>query len=218
MAKANAALNTTGVELTIRPMQPGDLPEVVAAHLQSFPGFFLTFLGPEFLKLLYQNIMLDKDGIALVACDNNRINGFVAGVLHQSGFYRQLVKRHKWAFARASLGAILKKPSIMPRLWRALRRSAEARASAADACLMSIAVRPESEGQGIGQQLVRAFCWELDQRSIPAVCLTTDHDHNERVNQFYQRLGFQLYQVFTTLEGRAMNEYVISLPMKEHHA
>lgn len=80
---------------------------------------------------------------------------------------------------------------------------------------MSIAVRPEAEGQGIGQKLVKAFCQELSGRGVPAVCLTTDHDHNERVNQFYQQLGFQLHQVFTTPEGRMMNEYVMSLPMKE---
>jgi ribosomal protein S18 acetylase RimI-like enzyme len=83
---------------------------------------------------------------------------------------------------------------------------------------MSIAVRPEVEGQGIGQHLTTAFCQELSKRGVPAVCLTTDHDNNERVNQFYQRLGFQVYRVFTTPEGRAMNEYVISLPMKDLHA
>ncbi len=206
------------MELTIRPMQPGDLPDVIAVHLQSFPGFFLTFLGPRFLKLLYQSIVTDNDGVALVACRNNQLEGFVAGVLHQTGFYRQLVKRHKWAFARASLEAALKRPSIVLCLWRALRRSAEARTSAADACLMSIAVRPEAAGQGIGQQLVKAFCQELNRQTVPVVCLTTDHDHNERVNEFYLHLGFQLHQVFTTPEGRSMNEYVMSLSMKEHHA
>lgn len=211
-------MSIKSTEVIIRPMRQDDLPEVITVHLQSFPDFFLTFLGPKFLRLLYQHIMQAEDGIAFVACHYERLDGFVAGVLHQSGFYRQLAQQHQWAFARASLRAVIKKPSIIPRLWRALRRSDETRTAAADACLMSIAVRPESEGQGIGQQLVKAFCRALEQQKAPAVCLTTDHDHNERVNQFYQRLGFQLHQVFTTPEGRVMNEYVIALPMKEDHA
>ncbi len=113
---------------------------------------------------------------------------------------------------------MLKKPSIAPRLWRALRRPAETQESAAEACLMSIAVRPEAAGQGIGQQLVMAFCQELARQGAPAVCLTTDRNQNERTNHFYQQLGFSLSKTYVTPEGRAMNEYVIDLPMKEHHA
>jgi ribosomal protein S18 acetylase RimI-like enzyme len=200
--------------IILRPAQDADLEQFVDVHCQSFAGFFLTFLGPRFLRLLYQNIGSDSEGVVLVACSADRVDGFVAGVLQQSGFYRRLIKHHQWAFARASLGAALRKPSIAPRLLRALRRPAEAEDSAADACLMSVAVRPEAEGRGIGQELVKAFCQELSKRGILAVSLTTDHDNNDRVNQFYQRLGFQLHQVFTTQDGRAMNEYVISLPLK----
>jgi ribosomal protein S18 acetylase RimI-like enzyme len=210
--------NVHPAQIILRPAQDTDLSQIVDIHRQSFAGFFLTILGPNFLRLLYQNIGSDTEGVVLVASSANRVKGFVAGVLHQAGFYRRLVQQHKWAFARASLGAVLKKPSIAPRLWRALRRPADAQDSAADACLMSIAVRPEAEGQGIGQQLVKAFCQELSRRGVSAVCLTTDHDHNERVNQFYQRLGFQLHQVFTTPEGRTMNEYVMFLPMEEDYA
>jgi ribosomal protein S18 acetylase RimI-like enzyme len=205
-------------EVTIRPMAHTDLSQVIAVHMQSFPGFFLTFLGPDFLKLLYRNIMTAEDGIALVACRSDAIDGFVAGVMHQSGFYRQLVKQQRWTFARASLKAVLRRSSIVPRLWRALRRPADTQESAAEACLMSIAIRPEAAGHGMGQQLVVAFCQELARRGAPAVCLTTDRDQNERTNHFYQQLGFRVSSTFVTPEGRAMNEYVMDLPMKEYHA
>ena len=201
--------------LILRKMRSTDLVQVVDVHLASFPGFFLTFLGRRFLALLYEQMQHDDEGVVLVAASADRIEGFVAGVRHQGGFYRRLVKRKKWAFARAAFGAVLCRPAIVPRLVRALQRPAEARQSAADACLMSIAVRPEAAGQRIGQQLVRAFCGEMWQRGAPAVCLTTDRDNNERTNHFYQQLGFQLSSTFVTPEGRAMNEYVISLPLKD---
>jgi ribosomal protein S18 acetylase RimI-like enzyme len=188
-----------------------DLRQVVDVHLKSFPGFFLSFLGPRFLTLFYKSLQSDPDGVVLVAYSNSLIEGFVAGVMHQSGFYHRLVKRQKWSFATAAFGAFLRSPSIAPRLIRALRRPVEAVSAPADACLMSIAVRPESAGKGIGKWLVEAFCKELANRGATAVCLTTDRDKNDQVNQFYQRLGFQLSQTFVTPEGRAMNEYFISL-------
>ena len=83
---------------------------------------------------------------------------------------------------------------------------------------MSIAVAPEFQGHGIGKQLVETFCQELAARGEPAVCLTTDRDHNEATNQFYQRLGFELARTFITPEGRAMNEYVRNLQEAHNHA
>jgi ribosomal protein S18 acetylase RimI-like enzyme len=195
----------------IRPMAPSDLDMLVTIHLASFPGFFLTFLGQDFLALLYQNIQRDLDGIVLVAAGNDRIEGFVAGVTRQTGFYRRLVEKHKWAFASATLGAVLRRPTILPRVLRALRRPEDAQQAAAEACLMSIAVRPESQGRGIGKELVEAFCRELAERGAKAVCLTTDRDHNDGVNRFYQKLGFTVGRSYVTPEGRHMNEYVLSL-------
>lgn len=195
----------------IRPMVLSDLEEMVEIHLKSFPRFFLSFLGWEFLKLLYKNILKDPDGIVLVAPSAGGIQGFVAGVICQKWFYQRLVQEDKWAFAIAALGALLKRPSIAPRLIRALRKPDEVGHATAEASLMSIAVRPEMEGNGVGQQLVEAFCKALQERGVSSLCLTTDKDNNERVNRFYQKIGFHISRSFLTPEGRAMNEYVISL-------
>ncbi len=195
----------------IRLMALPDLEEIVEIHLEGFPGFFLTFLGRDFLMLLYRSILKDHEGIVLVASSEGRIQGFVAGVIRQKGFYQRLLKGNKWAFATATLGALLKSPSIAPRLIRALRKPDEAEHASAETCLMSIAVRPEMEGKGIGRQLVQTFCRALAEQGAQAVCLTTDSDNNERVNRFYQKLGFRINRSFITPEGRAMNEYVIFL-------
>jgi ribosomal protein S18 acetylase RimI-like enzyme len=197
--------------ITIRPILPNDLTWVINVHLESFPGFFLTFLGREFLTLLYKNIQCDPDGIVLVALSDKRLEGFIAGVTQQFGFYQRLIKRQKWAFARAAVGALLKQPKIAPRLLKALRRPQESKTASAQACLMSMGVRCESQGKGIGKQLVRAFCQTLAERGVKALCLTTDQENNEQVKRFYQRLGFYVVRTYTTPEGRVMNEYIISL-------
>ena len=40
-------------ELVIRRMDINDIAKVVEVHLLGFPNFFLTFLGPFFLKEFY---------------------------------------------------------------------------------------------------------------------------------------------------------------------
>jgi ribosomal protein S18 acetylase RimI-like enzyme len=192
-------------------MSQGDIPAVVDLHLRSFPGFFLSFLGRGFLRVLYASLLADSQGVALVATAGGAITGFVAGVENQSGFYRRLLRDRLWSFAFASAGAALRRPSILPRLVRALGKPAETEQASASACLMSIAVDPGAEGGGVGALLVRGFCDAIAGRGGEAVCLTTDRDGNERVNEFYRRLGFELARTFQTKEGRFMNEYRIAV-------
>lgn len=197
--------------VNVVPMQRHHLDPVVAIHWSCFQGFFLTFLGPRFLHLLYGEIMAMPDSVALVALKDEQIAGFVVGVTHQSSFYGRLVQRRLFAFARASFGAAIRRPAIIPRLFRALNYSRSSQKAVAPALLMSVAVAPDAAGTGIGQQLVNTFLDEMQARGISSVSLTTDRDNNDRTNRFYQKLGFELARAYTTPEGRAMNEYVIRL-------
>jgi ribosomal protein S18 acetylase RimI-like enzyme len=199
-------------EMSIRPMRSADIPEVVRIHLESFPGFFLTFLGIRFLRLLYDSIAAAPEGVVLVACDRDgTISGFAAGVTQQSGFYSRLLRRRKWRFAMASFGALLRRPTIVPRLLGALHRPEDAEESSVPACLMSISVRPSARGIGAGRALVDAFGSELRARGVRTFCLTTDRDDNDDVNDFYRRSGFTLQRSFVTREGRPMSEYVMRI-------
>jgi ribosomal protein S18 acetylase RimI-like enzyme len=193
----------------IRAMRREDVPAVVALHVRSFPGFFLTFLGPAFLRLLYEGFLEGQDGVALVEDEASAIRGVVAGTLSQAGFYSRLLSRRRWAFAAATLKGLVWRPAIAPRLVRALRRPEEARQASAEACLMSLAVDPSAGRRGLGRALVQAFCRELQARGAPAVCLTTDRDDNDGINRFYARLGFEVSRVVVTPEGRALNEYLL---------
>jgi len=204
--------------LHIRAMQTQDVPRVVETHLASFSGFFLTFLGPAFLAQLYSGIIADPSGIALVAEKDGQIVGFVAGTCQPAGFYTRLLRRRWWRFGLASIKPVLRNPRIVPRLLRALAMPGQARAAAGEGTLMSIAVLPERQGQGIGQALVRAFLSEAARRGLNKVNLTTDRVANDAANVFYQRLGFVCRRHFVTPEGRQMNEYVIDLAPNCIHA
>jgi ribosomal protein S18 acetylase RimI-like enzyme len=192
-------------------MKLDHVTNVVEVHLQSFQGFFLTFLGRDFLSELYRGVVTDSSGVAFVFIDDNHVAGFVAGTDQPRGFYKRLLARRIWVFVSASIPAIIKKPAILPRLLRALSMPQQADSGEGCGTLMSIAVLPEAQGKGIGQKLVDAFLAEAARRGLKQVNLTTDKQDNNATNQFYQQYGFHLHRVYITPEGRAMNEYVIDV-------
>jgi ribosomal protein S18 acetylase RimI-like enzyme len=197
--------------LEIRPTLTADITEVVAIHEESFSGFFLTFLGRAFLCELYTATLRDPTGLSFVAVDGNRLVGFVSGTSQPDGFYRRLLRHRWWRFALASASAVLRRPAIIPRLLRAFNVPEQVAEKAMRATLMSIAVRPETQGRGIGEALVKTFLSEAKARGATTVDLTTDRCDNEAVNRFYRKLGFTCERAYVTPEGRAMNEYVIDL-------
>lgn len=198
--------------IVIRLATREDVSAMVSIHLAGFPGFFLTFLGPRFLNVLYENILAIEENISLVAVnDNQQIEGFVVGSLSAEGLYKKLLVNSWFDFAMASVVPAIRNPASIPRLLRALRASPNGRKSSADCLLMSIAVSPNTHGAGSGRMLIEEFLDISVQRGAQGVILTTDKENNERVNRFYNSIGFELYQSFVTPEGRQMNEYIYNL-------
>lgn len=195
----------------IREMKLKDLEEIVNIHLNSFQGFFLSFLGPKFLMLFYKGIISSTLGVGFVYIDNNRIEGFICGAINPSDFFHNLLRTKWFHFSIASLGAILKKPSIIPRLLRAINSPSSSSKGDKKATLMSIGIDSQVQGKGVGGILVQNFLKELKSKGIYEVNLTTDRLNNKRANQFYKKLGFTLKRYFTTPEDREMNEYIIKL-------
>jgi ubiquinone/menaquinone biosynthesis C-methylase UbiE/ribosomal protein S18 acetylase RimI-like enzyme len=199
-------------ERDIRPMRAADVDAVVRVHLAAFPGFFLSFLGARFLSLMYRELQNQIDGVVLVACSTGRIVGFAAGVTRQRSFYRHLLLRHGLLFAIASGPALLRSPTIISRLLRALQQPEYVRQASSESCLMSLALLPELHGSGIATRLVDEFCEELFRRGCSSVSLTTDRDQNDRVNAFYRKMRLQVARDYTTPEGRRVYEYYKRLP------
>lgn len=197
--------------LSVRAMEPADLHSVVAVHLQSFPDFFLSFLGPRFLSLYYEYICRSTDGIACVCEASTGVIGFVAGSANPRGFYRRLLRRRWLGFAVAAIPALARRPTIAMRLLRALRYPGTQSPHSREAGLYSIGVSPSAQNRGVGAKLVDAFVRECRRRGCDSVTLKTDANGNESTNAFYRRRGFALQGQELTPEGRLMNRYVLRI-------
>ncbi|MFI4912706.1 MAG: GNAT family N-acetyltransferase [Sedimentisphaeraceae bacterium JB056] len=195
--------------MKIIPLKEEYVEQMVDVHMQSFPEFFLTFLGPRFLKEFYSSFLHDRAGMAFVAVEDGNVLGGVVGPLNPDGYFKRLLMRRWYAFILASLSAVIKKPSVMPRLFRAVFYRGDSPDNGQPRSLLSsIAVSPDSQGKGVGAALVNAWLEEAEKRESKGCFLTTDKENNESTNRFYKKLGWKLETSFATPEGRKMNRYV----------
>jgi GNAT superfamily N-acetyltransferase len=198
------------VSFSLVEIEPKHLNEVVKVHVHSFPGFFLTFLGPRFLREFYKSFTYDVTGVGFSALDNDKGNivGVIVGPVDPAGYFKRLLLRRFWVFCLASISAIVKKPRVIKRLFRAVFYRGEAPSGPKRALLSSIAVSPDYQKKGVGKLLVSRWMEEVKNRGATGCYLTTDAYDNDPVNSFYQNLGWTVESTYETPEGRKMNRYV----------
>jgi len=194
----------------IMPMDERYVDQVVDVHMRSFSGFFLTFLGSGFLRRYYTGFCRDERAIRIIdLTGSGEVAGLITGAMNPSGFFSGLIKKDLLGFAVAAIPAVIKKPGIIPRVFRALKRPSKESSEMDVAMILEVAVAPEYMRKGIGIRLIEAFLEEAARRGAKSVYLDTDRDDNEAANMFYQRAGFTLSREHVTEEGRWLNEYRI---------
>ncbi|MFH1615848.1 MAG: GNAT family N-acetyltransferase [Planctomycetota bacterium] len=198
------------MEFRIIPLEARHIKDVVNLHIRAFEGFFLSSLGPTFLKLYYESFLNNSNGVALVAENkkNEKPIGIIIGQIDPETFFRELFIKKWWVFGLAAVPAILRKPRIIFRIIRAAWFRGNAPKGPDRAYLASICVDPAEQRHGIGRALVENWVKEIEKTAIRGCYLTTDANENEIINAFYQRSGWTIETTFTTPQGRQMHRYV----------
>ena len=111
------------------------------------------------------------------------------------------------AFGFCSIGAAIRHPSFVRRLFGAFKKSDSVVKNERYVELASICVDPSAEKRGIGTSLIDYLKGIVDFSTYAYINLETDTDNNDSANRFYQKNGFKLSRQYTTGEGRRMNEY-----------
>lgn len=184
-----------------------ELDDVVRIHMETFTGFFLTFLGKGFLKQMYKGFITHKNSGLIVAKSEKGIVGVLAYSEDLSAFYKYLIKTRLIPFAWYSLGAAIRRPSALIRLIRAFLKPGETKRMEKYVELSSIGVAPEAKGQHVGSKMIDKLKEAFDSEKFAYINLETDAVDNEGANIFYVKNGFVLTREFETPEGRKMNEY-----------
>jgi ribosomal protein S18 acetylase RimI-like enzyme len=186
------------------------IDELVRIHVAAFPGFFLTRMGPRFIRTYYRCVLAHDRAILVVAEDENGIVGFAAGFLDSQKFYRSMRLRILH-FAFPAMAAVYADPKIVVQIFQGFLRTgrySRVTSEATRVCeLTSLAVDPARESRGVGRALVAEFCRRAGILGAECVELTTDAPENDRVNRFYQSVGFGLTATAARDDGRVMNHY-----------
>jgi len=184
-----------------------DVREAARLHKAAFPTFFLSELGEPFLREFYRGF-LEPGAVTLVArSSDNVIIGVVVGHVEPSGFFRRLLVRRWYAFAWAGLGLAVRRPSVIPRLFRAISYRGDAPLGADGALLSSICVAPQAQGTGLGRVLISGWTRGVVAAGVRSAYLTTDAQDNHDVNAFYESSGWVRTATYRAREGRRMNCY-----------
>ena len=200
--------------IQIRELQHEDkqlISLLAVLHKSAFPRFFLTQLGLPFLRTLYNGYLEDENSGIIVAEDDGKLFGFIAYSNDYPSFYRGLIKKHIIKFGFCSLGAAIRHPSFIKRLFGAFKKSKSVVKPEKYVELASICVDLKNEGKGIGSLLIDYLKSNVDFGVYSYINLETDANDNEKANRFYVKNGFVLERQFVTAEGRMMNEYRYSL-------
>ena len=67
--------------------------DIVSIHLNTFTGFFLTFMGRGFLNQMYRSYCDHDESGLLVAEENGKAVGFLAYSGNFSGLYKYMIKK-----------------------------------------------------------------------------------------------------------------------------
>lgn len=192
--------------VSIRNVRQKDVPAIVAIHQDAFKGFFLTSLGTNFLKTYYSCFINNDETVVLCAEEDGVLLGFSAATTVSKGFNARLLMANVIKFMILAFKMTFTNPSSVVRLVKNFTKKSDEVDDEGDyAELFSIGVSSESQGKGVGKQLINATELELIKRgSVKQLSLTTDFYNNESTVRFYQSSGYKILYDFTAYPNRRM--------------
>lgn len=181
--------------------------DIVTIHLNTFTGFFLTFMGRGFLNQMYTSYCDYEEAGLLVAEEDGKAIGFLAYSSNFSGLYKFMIKTRLIQFGWYSIGAFFRRPSAFMHIISAFLKPGEAKRKEKYVELSSIGVDPNVKSKGIGSLLIDSLKRKVNFTKFAYINLETDAVDNEGAIHFYEKNGFVRERMFETDEGRKMYEY-----------
>lgn len=181
--------------------------DIVSIHLNTFTGFFLTFMGRGFLNQMYRSYCDHDESGLLVAEEDGKAVGFLAYSGNFSGLYKFMIKTRLIQFGWYSVGAFFRKPSAFMHIIKAFLKPSEVKREEKYVELSSIGVDPTIKSKGVGSLLIDELKKIVDFNKFAYITLETDAVDNDGAIHFYEKNGFVRERMYETDEGRKMYEY-----------
>ena len=191
--------------MIIRKAKIEDVNDIIGIHCSAFRGFFLTSLGPQFLKFYYTCFIKSDETVTMVAENEGKILGFSASTKVCKGFNSRLIKSNLFDFSLLSFKMIFNKSTALLRLVKNITKkgdSVEDNENYAE--LYSIGVSKGVQGMGVGKKLLAESEKVMKEEGVERVSLTTDYYNNEQAMSFYHSMGYEILYEFMAYPSRKM--------------
>jgi len=191
-----------GIE--IRAAVPEDAEVIARLHAEALPEYFLTHLGPAFLRRYYRAFLQAPHTVVVGSIDRDPV-GFVAGTTDLGAFRRHLYPPNllpfAWIVVRRTVADRTVRREVVARLhhvrlalralFSRLRRRDDELAEAGPtlASLFSIAVAPHAQGSGVADAIITKYLAIEASKGATRSQLSVNDD-NARALAFYERRGW----------------------------
>jgi len=183
--------NDLNRQIEFNPLKIEDAREIAALHITGISTGFISSLGIDFVRSLYEAIVDGKYGFGFVAEEDEKVLGFVAFTTNLSKLYKSVIlkKGHRLALLLAGKMFSLKRiKKVFETLFYPSRIK---KMDLPHAELLSIVVAEEARGKGLATELVKKGLEACRLRGIEKVKVLVGAD-NEPANKLYQNCGFEL--------------------------
>ncbi len=166
--------------------------QIAKLHIEGISTGFISSLGIDFVTALYEAIAESKDSFGFVAKENDRVLGFVAFTTNLNKLYKSVILKKGWRFALLLAGKMFSLKRIKKVFETLFYPSRIKKMNLPSAELLSIVVADESQGKGLGLQLLQKGLAGCAKRGIDKVKVLVGAD-NKPANELYQKCGFVLF-------------------------
>lgn len=187
-------------EFRVNSLSNSHIDQIAILHQKAFPDVLIGQLGKRFTRYFYEKILYHENGIIIIYTENEKIQGFVAGVTEDNGFYD--IK----FYLNVMLGFVFNvfNPSIVLNLLRNIKKMITLRNDHYSSELLSLAVSSSCQGKGIGTKLVGLFDKHLKSRRVNVYQVFTDMNYS---------IGYKLYDKLNFILYKEMNLFGLTLRM-----
>lgn len=173
----------------LRRGKQSDVINLAKIHLLEFNSDFLPSLGQRFLRLLYSDLLQNKNVYVWVEDSDNNVQGFIVGSKDFNSVFKNIIIKNFIKYVFILIPQILRNPKLVKNIIETLFYLKKEGINTPKAELVVIAILKKYQRRGLGRNLILALEKDFMSQKIKSYKVSMNAK-NLTANSFYLSLGF----------------------------
>lgn len=183
-------MNGTQRQVQLKLLQSVHTQRVAELHIQGISTGFISSLGIDFVKSLYEAIAQSKDCFGFVVEENCSVLGFVVFATNLNKLYRSVVLKKGPHFAFLLSGKMFSLKRIRKALETLFYPRRINKLNLPSSELLALVVAPRGRRKGLATQLLKGGFQQCQKQGIEKIKVLVGAA-NEPANKLYLKCGFE---------------------------